>query len=182
MKKVYKMIVLICFLFLFSGCGEKMTVRSAVDDFFNRYHTLDAVIVDQLNSYVKGEDLNDSQEEVYKEILRREYTNLEYEIVGEEYVDEESIVHVKIWVYDLYKAQKNALDYFQEHMDEFKDEDGNYDREKFMDYKLEQMKNMNDKKEYELELRVVKEDNGYRVKQLTNEELEKIHGIYNYEE
>lgn len=182
MKKVYKMIFVFGLLFLIVGCGEKATVRSAVNEFFNRYNTLDAVIMDQLNSYVKGEDLNDSQEEVYKEILRREYTNLEYEIVKEENVDDENIVYVKIWVYDLYKAQKEALDYYNDHKDEFTDNEGNYDKVKFMDYKLEQMKKMMDKKEYELELRVVKDDDGYRVKQLTNEELEKIHGIYNYEE
>ena len=181
MKKYYKYVLFVVLFFLV-GCGFNSSVRSAVNDFFMKYTSLDETIMDQLNSYVKSEDLTDEQEEVYKEVIKRQYRNLEYEIVNEEVIDDETIVHVKIWVYDLYKAQKDALDYYNSNMDEFKDSDGYYDKDKYVDFKLNKMKDIDDKKEYELDLKVVKDGNKYRVKQLTNDELEKIHGIYNYEE
>ena len=82
----------------------------------------------------------------------------------------------------LYKAQNDAANYLNDHQDEFKDENGNYDNNKFLDYKLDQMKKMSDTVEYSITFDVVKnEDDKWQVKELTDDDLEKIHGIYNYD-
>jgi len=175
MKKYFKYLLLLIVLFLF-GCGKSMTPRSAVDEFFSKYIKLDDAIVDQLNSYVKAEGLTEEQEEVYKKVLRREYTNLEYDIVSEETNGDETIVNVKVKVFDLYKAQKEAMEYYKNNPKMFKSND------EFMDYKLDKMSTITDKHEYDMVLTVVKDNDGYRVKQLNNSDLEKIHGMYNYEE
>ena len=44
------------------------------------------------------------------------------------------------------------------------------------------MKAAMDTVKYKLELKVVKNDNDWDVTQLSTTDLEKIHGIYNYEE
>ncbi len=44
------------------------------------------------------------------------------------------------------------------------------------------MKDATETVDYELELKVVKNNNDWDVTQLSVEDLEKIHGIYNYEE
>ncbi len=174
MKKILSLILV---SFLLFGCGQSMNARTAVNDFFAKYIYMDDTVIDQLNSYVKTEGLNSKQEELYKEIIKKQYRNLEYEILHEEYVDGGAYVDVKISVYDLFKAQKEAIDYYSKHLDEFKDSE-----DSFINYRLEKMNKQEDKYDYEIRLYVVSEDNGYRVKQLSNDDLEKIHGIYNYEE
>jgi len=52
---------------------------------------------------------------------------------------------------------------------------------KNIDYKLEQMKNTTDTVEYTIDFNVVKEDDDWVVVQPDTDDLEKIHGIYNYD-
>ena len=71
--------------------------------------------------------------------------------------------------------------YLEEHREEFNDENGNYSATKFMDYRLKSMKNTNDFIEYTITFSVTKENDTYVVAQPTDNDLLKIHGIYNYE-
>ena len=50
-----------------------------------------------------------------------------------------------------------------------------------MDYRLKSMKNTNDFIEYTITFSVKKENDTYVVAQPTDNDLLKIHGIYNYE-
>ena len=87
-----------------------------------------------------------------------------------------------ITVYDLYKAQRDATEYLNEHRDEFNDEEGNYDSSKFMDYRLEQMQKTTDTVEYTITFNLTKDDDdNWQITELSQEDLEKIHGIYNYD-
>jgi hypothetical protein len=51
-----------------------------------------------------------------------------------------------------------------------------------MDYKLDKMTEEMDTVSYTIDIKVEKEGDNWKVVQLSNENLEKIHGIYNYEE
>lgn len=51
-----------------------------------------------------------------------------------------------------------------------------------IEYKLEQMKNMNDTIQYNVVFKVTKTDGKWYVEQPDEETLEKIHGVYNYDE
>ena len=51
-----------------------------------------------------------------------------------------------------------------------------------MEYKLEKMRNMNDTVSYNIVFYVTKTDGKWYVEQPDEEVLEKIHGVYNYEE
>ena len=51
----------------------------------------------------------------------------------------------------------------------------------FIDYKLERMKNTTNRINYTITLNVTKENNKYVVSNPTDNDLKKIHGIYNYE-
>ena len=84
-------------------------------------------------------------------------------------------------VYDLYKAQKDATTYLAENPNEFKDEDGKYDAEKFITYKLDKMKETNEKTSYTIDFYVVNTSDGWTVSSLSNSDIEKLHGIYDYE-
>lgn len=182
MKRKIAILLLMVGSFLLVGCGENMTAKDAVRDYLEMYVTLDDRVVDQLNDFVDKEDLTDTQKNVYKEVLRKEYTSLSYTLENETYDGDVAYITAKIHVIDLYKVQKDALHYFEEHKEEFNDEDGNYDKSKFLDYKLEQMKMATDTTSYEIEFKVVEDDGHWTVSQLSNDALEKLHGIYNYEE
>ena len=119
--------------------------------------------------------------ETYKEVLKRQYRDLIYTIENEDYDGDTAKVTVKITVYDLYKAQKDASEYLSNHPDEFLT-DGEYDNDLYMDYKLEQMRDMNDTVSYNIVFNVTKTDGKWYVEQPSDEVLEKIHGVYNYEE
>lgn len=183
MKKLLIATVILSFCLLLTGCGcMKMTAKGAVEDFLNQYKSLSANVVEDMDDVVDTENLNDEQKEQYRNILKKQYQDLKYEIVNEEYNNDEATVETKITVYDLYKVQKEANDYLTEHSDEFKDEDGNFDNDLFMDYKLKNMHKSSDTVEYTIIFNVTKDDNGnYKVTDVTNEDLEKIHGIYNYD-
>lgn len=183
MKRKIGILLLLVGVVLMVGCGNKMTAKEAVRDYLEMYVTLDSQVIDQLNEFVDKEELSNEQKNVYKEILRKEYSSLTYTLSDSEKVEDDiSYVNAKIKVIDLYRAQKDALDYFSNHKEEFNDDAGNYDKSKFLDYKLLKMKEATDTTSYEIRFKVVKDGNNWEVSQLSNDDLEKIHGVYNYEE
>ncbi len=180
MKKIRILLLIICGILL-TGCMGNMTAKEAVSDYLEMYVTLDSNVIEQLDDFVEHENLSNEQKEVYKEVLKKQYSTLTYTIDGETYQDDIAYIKTNINVNNLYDVQKESLEYFNQHTDEFNDNDGNYDKSKFLDYKLQEMNNANRRISYEIEFKVVKNDNNWEVSQLSNDDLEKIHGIYNYE-
>lgn len=180
-KLLYGFIIALCSLVLM-GCGKEMTAKEAVADYLENYITLDSHIVEQLDEFVDNEDLTNDQKLLYKEILKKEYSSLTYDIQNERYEKDVAYVTTKINVIDLYNAQQEALKYYNEHIEEFNNDAGIYDKTLFMNYKLKQMKDATKTINYEIEFKVVKNGNDWDVTQLSSEDLEKIHGIYNYKE
>lgn len=181
MKKIV-IVILTIICFLLTACSLESSSRDAVKDYFSLYHKKDSVVIEQLDNFLELQELTDEQKKVYKDVLERQYENILYEIKNETSEGDTSYFEVKITVLDLYKVQQDAKEYAEKHPDEFRDSQGKYDENKFIDYKLEKMKETNDITTYDIILKVIKDDTGYRVEQLSNEDLEKIHGIYNYGE
>ena len=122
------------------------------------------------------------EEDKYRDVMKKQYRDLKYKIIDETYDGDNATVKVKIKVYDLYKAQNEATEYLNSHLDEFKNDEGSYDNSKYLKYKLDKMKETNDTIDYTLELNVTKNSKGnWEVLKLSSSDLEKIHGIYNYE-
>ena len=181
MKKVLS-ILLVFLVMICIGCGSKSTARSTVIDYLDKYNMVDDKVMEELDDYIKEEDLTKEQKEKYKKILKKQYESMVYEIKNETYEDEKAYVNVGITVFDLYEVQQLALSYLNNHPEEFLDDEGNYDKNKFMDYKLDQMEQVEKRVSYDLVM-ILEKDNGmYKLEPLTNEDLQKIHGIYNYEE
>lgn len=176
---VKKILTIIVTMLLLAGCGGN-TVKGAVDSYLKKYRNLDSEVLVDLESIIKNENLSSNQEEKYRDILKKQYKDLSYEIVKEEYNEDVSYVTVKISVYDLYKAQSDASKYLANNPEKFYNENNEYDNNLYLDYKLDEMKNMTDRVEYNVTFSVIKEDDKYKVVQPSEEVLEKIHGIYNY--
>ena len=177
MKKIFALLG-VCLCLVGCGCTEEKAT-DAVKDYLNQYRNLGDTVMTDLATLVDSEDLSDDQKEVYKEVLKKQYQDLTYKIVEEEYDGDKAEVEVIVTVYDLYKAQSDAATYLSNNLSEFNDED--YDNDKYLDYKLKQMKDTTDTTEYTINFKLTKEDNNWKVEQPSAEDLEKIHGIYNYD-
>lgn len=178
MKKI--LMVLLSCLFM-TGCSlTEQKASDAVKDYLSQYNNLSDTVVVDIATLVDSENLNDDQKKVYEKVLEKQYQDLSYKINNEEYNGDSAEVEVTITVYDLYKAQTDAATYLSNNLEEFNGTNGSYDNEKYMDYKLEQMKKMTDTVEYTIDFKVKKVDDKWVVEQLSTEDLEKIHGIYNY--
>ncbi len=175
-----KIVLVFASLFLLVGCmGNKAS--DAVKNYLNQYRNLSNNVATSLDDLTEKQNLSNTQKELYQKIMRKQYQDLKYEIVNEEYDGDNAKVTAKITVYDLYKVQKAAEDYMKSHMEEFYDNNKTFDNSKYIDYKLDKMKDTNEEVSYTIIFNVKKEDGKWTVDQPTEQDLEKIHGIYNYE-
>jgi len=165
---------------LLTGCGGN-NARGAVESYLKKYRSLDSEVLVDLENTIDKENLTEAQREKYRDILKKQYKDLSFEILEEEYDNDVSYVTAKISVYDLYKAQSDASIYLENNQDEFNNDDGVYDPQKYIDYKLDRMKDMTDRVDYTIVFTVTKENDKYVVEQPTENDLLKIHGVYNYD-
>ena len=177
MKKILYLFIVCCLLI--TGCGMNKTAADAVTDYLELYTTLDSSVTDQLSEQLEKEDMTEEQKETYKDIMKKQYSSLNYEVINETINGDESYVTVKVIVIDLQNAQQEAANDFNENKEEFNDEHGIYSKEKYMTYKLNRMKNETKTITHTIEFKVTKIDNIWEVNQLSTDDLEKIHGVYN---
>ncbi len=176
-----KIIVFLITLSMVVGCAcSKSSASDAVKEYLNKYNNRDEKILTELENITKEENLNEEQSKRYKEVMNKQYKDLSYKISSESYNGEEAIVTTKITVYDLYKVQKETEEYKNNNRQEFIDNNGNYDKDKFLNYKLEQMQKNTTTIEYTIDFKVVKKEGKWVLNPVSTESLEKIHGIYNY--
>lgn len=182
MKKLFGGLIVILSCILITGCScSKKGAKGAVEDYLNQYKNLSSNVISDINRVVDKEDLTDAQKEKYRDVLKRQYQDMKYKVINESYDGDNATIEVKITVYDYYKVGKDANTYLNNNQDEFK-ENGTFSNSLFMDYKLDKMKNVTDTVEYDITFNVTKDDNdNYKVSDLSQSDLEKIHGIYNYE-
>ncbi len=179
MKKIKCLLVLFITLLFISGCSN--LASDAVKKYLDNYKNLDDKVLVDMNNVIDKENLNEENSKKYEDILKKQYTDLSYEITNEDYNGDEATITVKISVYDLYKVQKDATSFLANNPEEFKDSDGKYDAEKFISYKLDKMKETTEKTNYTIDFYVVNTSDGWIVSSLSNSDIEKLHGIYDYE-
>lgn len=175
-----KKLILLILPFFFIGCGEMTsTPTKKVESFMSSYQTLDEKVIEQLDETATSETkFNETHQKEYKDIMKKHYQGLTYEIKDEIIDGNEATVVVEIEVTDYSKAMVEAEKYLNEHKEEFNDELGEYDEELFTTYRLNKMKDTKDKTKYTLNLYLTKVDNEWQLNDLTNTDLMKIQGMY----
>ena len=183
MKKIKGILVLIISMCFIAGCScsADMSATKSVEKYLDRYRNQDQIVLNELDTYVENEELTGEQKNTYKEILKRQYRGLKYVITDEKYDGDTAFITVKVSVYDLYVVQKDAEEYLSMNTTEFYDEDGVYDKTLYLNYKLDKMKNTTDVIDYTITIKLEKHEQNWEVIQLSDADLEKIHGIYNYD-
>ena len=88
-------------------------------------------------------------------------------------------VTVEIEVFDYNKAMNEAETYYVTNPDQFKTETGELDNSKFMDYRIERLKEVKDNVKYTLNLTLTKADDKWVLNDISQADRQKIHGLYN---
>lgn len=179
MKKI--LLFLGAFVFMV-GCNNLMnTPTKKVEEFLNKYQTMDSEVMNQLN-YTLDENytLTENQKEDYKTVMKKQYKDLIYTIKEETVDGDTSTVKVEIEVYDYSKAIEIADNYLINNQNEFINEDGSVNSEKFMDYKIDEIEKQTDRVKYTLELTLTKQADTWKMDDITEIDRQKIHGIYSY--
>lgn len=180
MKKL--ILVVFSLLLITCGCDSMMnTPTKRVEEFLNKYQRLDSDVLTQLDEVIKNATytFNDTQSTSYKELMKKQYKDLTYTIKEETIDGNNATVTVEIEVYDYNKALVEAENYYKANADKFKNQEGELDASKYMDYKIEQLKNVKDKIKYTLNLTLTKSDKKWILNDLTEADRQKIHGLYN---
>ena len=113
-----RLLVVFIILLTLTGCGGN-TAKGAVDSYLKKYRNLNSEVLIDLEKLVEDENLSSEQEDKYRDVLKKQYKDLTYEVIEEEYDNDISYVTVKISVYDLYKAQNDASIYLRNNPEEF---------------------------------------------------------------
>lgn len=168
MKKIVSLFI---FLLLLVGCSLSNSPTSKVEEFLNKYQTLDSDIKSGIDDILKEENLTDSQKERYRKVIEKQYRNLSYEIKNERIDGDTATITVEIEVMD-YKKQVNDTNNYYQGID-------NYTVEDYNNTKLDKLEKAKDKVKYTIDFEVKKDGNGnWKLSSLSNETIKKIQGMY----
>ena len=171
------------FVLLLVLCGCEMNLNNTptkqAEIFLGKYQTLHKDVLDDLNRIIAEDELfNSDSREQYRSIMKKHYQDLEYEIKEEKIDGDKATVIVQIEVNDYTKIQDKIDKELLNNESIFNDENGNYDYNEYLKYKLNLMKNTKDRINYILELKFTKKDKKWVINPLTEEQMDKINGIY----
>lgn len=177
MKKKIILFSLFILSFLLVGCSFNNTPKAKVEEVLMKYQNNSDVVKNELNDYLGTLDISENNYEEYKKIYNRQYTNLTYDIKDELIDGDKASVKVQIEVYDYYKTEQDAIRYTTDNASDFTT-DNVMDIGKVMTYKLDKLFKTNERVTYTIMFNLNKVDDVWTIDKLSNEDLEKIHGIY----
>jgi len=182
MKRIF---TFLAFALILTGCsiGADMdnTPTKQVEAYLNNYQTLDSNVLAKLDAVVENEEMFDEDQKVtYRDILKKHYQDLTYTIKEETVNGDKATVEAEIEVTDYTKALQEAESYRITNEDEFLGEDDTFDEVKFNTYKLDLIKDSDERVKYTIYFSLTKENDEWALEDLTDSEEEKILGIYEY--
>ena len=185
MKKITSIILLIIGSILLltnvKGCETNLmnTPTKRVETMLNNYITLNSDVLKDLDKTLLADTtMTVSQKNEYRDIIKKLYQNMSYEIKDETIDGDIATVEVEIEVYNYKKIIDDANTYLQDNQKEFLTSENTIDVEKFNDYKLKELKQAKDKVTYTLNLTLKKVEDKWVLDDLTDTEISKLHGMY----
>lgn len=124
MKNIFKYITsfLLCVILLLtiSGCSLSNTPTMRVEKFLDSYKNKDKNVLTELKEMIDSDGLmNDNQKDDYSNIIKKQYSDLTYDIKDEKIDGNKAVVTAEIEVYDFYKTNKEAEDYYNNNKEQF---------------------------------------------------------------
>lgn len=174
-----KKVLLVLIIFLFIGCDNIMnTPIKKTEKFLEKYQNLDDNLLNELSYKIESNELTQEQKNVYRNIMKKQYSDLIYEIKNEEIDGNKAVVKVEIEVYDYSLVNKKTDEFVNNHKEEFLT-DNVIDQLKYINYKLNMMKDIDDRIKYTISLTLTKKNKNWVMDELSEDNLKKIHGLYN---
>lgn len=165
MKKI--MLVLIICVVIITGCSLNNTPNSKVEELLGKYQGLDNSI--SISSYpiTKREDLDDDIENKYRELIKKQYRSLSYEIKDDKIDGDNAVITTEISVLDY----KTVIEKYRSK---------NSDAVKAYDNDLiDDLSKVNKRIVYTIDFNVSKNNKGeWKVSTLTTDMENKLLGIY----
>lgn len=207
MKKVFVFLTCIVTVLVLSGCSMNNTPTKKVENFLDNYTSGNTTVLNQLKEMVDSDAMmNDAQRTTYSDIMKRQYKDMTYDIKDEVIDGDNATVTVEIEVYDYYKTNQESQDYFNNNQDEFKEDTNNnseglledtkegiekaadaitdatndISNSKFIDYRLSQLQNANDRVKYTIDFTLRKVDDKWTLNEIDDATRQKIHGLYEH--
>ena len=173
-----KKILILLTIFLLFGCDNLInTPTKKVERFLEKYQMLDDSLLNELSYKTESSELTQQEKNTYRNLMKRQYSDLIYEVKDEEIDGNIAIVKVEIEVYDYSLANKKTDEYVNTHLNEFLI-DNKISQEKYLDYKLNIIKEIKDRIKYTLSLTLSRKNKNWIMDELSEETLQKINGVF----
>ena len=194
-----KKLITIFFVILLSACSLNMnnSPKAKVKELLDKYKNQDSSVITNLDDVIDSEYEGEYKDR-YKSLILNQYKNLEYKITDEVIDGDTAIVSVDVTVYNYGSGIDAANTYLEEHESEFYKKDlsdnnlitpnndentpqtsqNTIDYNKFLDYKLDLLEEITDRKTYSIDITLTKENNEWVLDKLTDDAIKKIHGLY----
>lgn len=177
MKKIITLLSII----ILTGCTTldiSNTPTKKVEEFLNKYQILDEEILNELDNVIEEKTkLNSENKEEYRELIKKQYKDMQYTIKEETIDGDEAKVTAQIIVKDFTKIINDAENYKRENMKEFY-ENNTYNDNLYKKYLLDKLKDAKDRVTYTLDFTLKKENKKWTLDPITEEIEDKILGIY----
>lgn len=205
MKKIllcFSCIVAVVFL---SGCSFNNTPTKKVEAFLDNYKNQDETVLTQLKDMIDTDSLmDDDQKSTYSDIMKKQYKDMTYKIKDEVIDGDTATVTAEIEVYDYYKINKDAENYYNSNPDEFKSVTGNGVVDdvkdaasdviegakdaasdvtsdfKYVEYRLGKLKDAKDRVTYTIDFKLKKVNDVWTLNDIDDATRQKIHGLYEH--
>ena len=174
MKKVLYLLVAIVLL---TGCSCTAnmgnTPTKKVEEYLNKYQTNDDDVVSDLDDVLTNDTTLTADERTnYSDFMKKHYQDLQYEIKDETIDGDTATVDAEITVRNYADAINNANEYRLNNADVFDEANT------FAAYRLERLKEVTDTETYTITFHLTKENDEWKVDNLSDDDLRKLSGMY----
>jgi len=176
-----KILLIILLSFCMVGCSNNNAV-DPVKEYISKFKNHDAAIMSSLDELLEHENLTNEQNDIYKIIMKKQYNDLEYKVVNSTYNGDKAIIELEITVYDYQNSKKKASEHLNNHQEEYYDENGDLYEIKYKNLQLQYMKSERQRIKYTISFHVKYEKKQWILESPDYTVIQKIQGIYNYEE
>ena len=211
MKKILVYLSCIMIVMLLSGCSMDNTPTKKVENFLDNYTSQNDTVLNQLKEMVDSDTMMDeNQRNTYSDIMKRQYKDMTYEIKDETINGDNATVTAEIEVYDYYKTNKDAENYYNNNPNEFSNNNNeglvekagdavknavdnakdavnnatsntnNNSDSKYIEYRLKQLTNTKDRVKYTLDFTLTKINDKWKLNDIDDVTRQKIHGLYEH--
>ena len=199
MKKIIKYLLCSFVVISLVGCSMGNTPTKKVENFLDSYRKQDENVITQLKEMIDSDNLMDeNQKETYSDIIKKQYSDLTYNIKNETINGDKATVTAEIEVYDFYKANKEAEEYYNNNKKEFEDnsvvedvkekakdvaegaKDAITSDSKYINYRLGKLKDADDRIKYTVDFTLTKKNGNWKLDDIDDVTRQKIHGLYEH--